>query len=56
MQGARTWEPLPTTMDALARQLPHVQRVRYADQMHFAPSVAPDLLAATLRTFLRDLQ
>jgi pimeloyl-ACP methyl ester carboxylesterase len=55
MQGAQTWEPMPTTMDALARQLPHVQRVQYADQMHFAPSVAPDLVAATVQTFLRSV-
>jgi len=55
MQGARTWEPMPATMEAIARQLPHVQRVEYADQMHFAPSVAPDLVAATLRTFLRNV-
>lgn len=51
MQGADTWEPMPSTMDALARALPHAPRTIWEGQMHFATSTAPQLVADTLRTF-----
>ena len=54
MQGADTWNPIPETMDELAAALPYVRRVRFPGQMHFAPSTAPELVADTLRDFLRD--
>lgn len=52
MQGADTWDPMPATMDALAAQLPDVERVVWQGQMHFASSVAPDLVAETIGQFL----
>jgi pimeloyl-ACP methyl ester carboxylesterase len=55
MQGADTWEPMPRTIDGLARALPHVERVIWEGQMHFAASTAPDLVADTLRRFLREI-
>jgi pimeloyl-ACP methyl ester carboxylesterase len=52
MQGADTWDPMPSTMDALAGHLPAVERVAWQGQMHFASSVAPDLVADTIASFL----
>jgi pimeloyl-ACP methyl ester carboxylesterase len=53
MQGADTWDPMPATMDALAAALPRAERTVWPDQMHFASSTDPDLVAVTLREFLR---
>lgn len=53
MQGADTWDPMPATMNALAEALPHAERVSWDGQMHFACSTAPDLVADTLRDYLR---
>jgi len=50
--GARTWPPMPATMEALAAVLPDVEPVVWPDQSHFATSTAPDLVAATMRDFL----
>jgi pimeloyl-ACP methyl ester carboxylesterase len=55
MQGADTWEPMPTTMNALAEALPAARRVIWPGQSHFATMTAPDLVAATLRDFFADL-
>ncbi|GID72992.1 hypothetical protein Ade02nite_16330 [Paractinoplanes deccanensis] len=51
LQGADTWEPMPTSMDALAADLPTARRVTWAGQSHFAPFVAPELMADALRSF-----
>jgi pimeloyl-ACP methyl ester carboxylesterase len=52
MQGADTWEPIPTGMDQLAAVLPDPHRVIWAGQSHFATATAPSLVVATLREFL----
>lgn len=51
MQGADTWEPMPTTMNALAAALPAARRVIWPGQSHFATVTAPDLVADALREF-----
>jgi len=43
---------MPATMDRLAAALPRVDRVGWPGQLHFATSVAPDLVAGTPRRFL----
>jgi pimeloyl-ACP methyl ester carboxylesterase len=50
-QGAETWPPLPAGMDSLAAALPRARRVVWQGQSHFAASSAPELVAASLRTF-----
>ncbi len=55
MQGAATWDPMPATIDRLARALPNAGRVIWPGQMHFATSTAPDLVADTLQRFLRGI-
>jgi pimeloyl-ACP methyl ester carboxylesterase len=54
MQGADTWDPMPTAMDELAAALPHVQRAIWTGQAHFATSTAHGLVADELRRFLRS--
>jgi hypothetical protein len=56
MQGALTWEPMPTTMAALPSVLPRVERACWDGQSHFATSTAPGLVAHTLRGFLLQHQ
>ncbi|SCL24324.1 alpha/beta fold hydrolase [Micromonospora inyonensis] len=56
MQGADTWEPMPTTMDALAAALPAVRRVIWPGQSHFATTSAPDLAADALRAFFAEVR
>jgi pimeloyl-ACP methyl ester carboxylesterase len=56
LQGADTWEPVPSGMDQLAAALPHAQRVVFAGQSHFASTVAPLLVAEELRRFLTGLK
>jgi pimeloyl-ACP methyl ester carboxylesterase len=51
MQGADTWEPMPTTMMALADALPTARRVIWPGQSHFATMTAPDLVAGALDEF-----
>jgi pimeloyl-ACP methyl ester carboxylesterase len=51
MSGAQTWEPMPSTMDALARAIPGVRRVVWAGQSHFVTAVAPGLVADALPEF-----
>ncbi|MER7334527.1 MULTISPECIES: alpha/beta hydrolase [unclassified Micromonospora] len=55
MQGADTWEPMPTTMNALAAALPAARRVSWPGQSHFATMTAPDLVADALREFLAEV-
>ncbi|MEU1486307.1 alpha/beta hydrolase [Streptomyces sp. NPDC005752] len=52
MRGADTWQPMPTTLDRLATALPHVTYVTFPGQMHFAPSVVPEDVAAEITRFL----
>jgi pimeloyl-ACP methyl ester carboxylesterase len=48
LQGTETWEPVPTSFNALAEALPHAERVALAGQSHFAFNTAPDLVAEKL--------
>jgi pimeloyl-ACP methyl ester carboxylesterase len=52
MQGEQTWEPMPTTMDALAEALPKAVRVVLSGQSHFATHTAPEMFARMLNSFL----
>ncbi|MFF5076235.1 alpha/beta fold hydrolase [Actinoplanes sp. NPDC000266] len=53
LQGADTWDPMPASMDALAAELPHAHRISWPGQSHFAPSLAPELMAAALHDFFQ---
>jgi pimeloyl-ACP methyl ester carboxylesterase len=55
MQGADTWEPMPTTMNALAGALLPARRVIWPGQSHFATMTAPDLMADALREFFVEV-
>ncbi|WP_165947132.1 alpha/beta fold hydrolase [Micromonospora sp. 15K316] len=55
LQGADTWEPMPTTMNALAEVIPQARRVIWPGQSHFVTRTAPDLVADALRQFFADL-
>jgi pimeloyl-ACP methyl ester carboxylesterase len=52
MRGADTWYPMPQTLDRLATALPQVTLVTFPGQMHFAPSMDPDAVAAEIARFL----
>lgn len=52
MRGADTWQPMPETLDRLAAALPQVTLVTFPGQSHFAPSTAPDAVAAEIDRFL----
>jgi pimeloyl-ACP methyl ester carboxylesterase len=54
MQGADTWEPMPTTMNALAAALPAARRIIWPGQSHFATMTAPDLVADALGEFFAE--
>lgn len=56
MQGADTWEPMPTTMDALATSLPAARRIIRPGQSHFVTMTAPALFADTLRQFFAEVE
>ncbi|MEU8183255.1 alpha/beta hydrolase [Micromonospora sp. NPDC049044] len=51
LAGADTWEPMPTTMNALARTIPAARYVVWAGQSHFVTMTAPTLVADALRRF-----
>jgi pimeloyl-ACP methyl ester carboxylesterase len=55
MQGADTWEPMPTTMNALARTIPRARQIVWPGQSHFATMTAPALVADTLRRFFAEV-
>lgn len=55
MQGADTWEPMPSTMNALATQLPGARRVIWQGHSHFATTTAPTLVADTLLQFFSEV-
>ncbi|MGD6749005.1 alpha/beta fold hydrolase [Streptomyces sp. BH105] len=52
MRGADTWEPMPSAIDRLAAALPKVTYTTFPGQMHFAPSLVPDDVAAEIADFL----
>ncbi|MFJ6074032.1 alpha/beta fold hydrolase [Streptomyces sp. NPDC093065] len=52
MRGADTWQPMPATLDRLANALSHVTCTTFPGQMHFAPSVVPEAVAAEIIRFL----
>ncbi|GAA0252705.1 alpha/beta hydrolase [Cryptosporangium japonicum] len=52
LQGGESWEPIPSTMDALAAVLPAAERVVFPGHLHFATHTAPDLFADAVRRFL----
>ncbi|MGD6740713.1 alpha/beta fold hydrolase [Streptomyces sp. BH106] len=52
MRGADTWQPMPETLDRLATALPRVTYTTLPGQMHFAPSLVPDVVAAHIAGFL----
>ncbi|MEU7610301.1 alpha/beta fold hydrolase [Micromonospora sp. NPDC049204] len=51
LAGADTWEPMPTTMNALARTIPAARHVVWPGQSHFVTMTAPTLVADALRQF-----
>jgi pimeloyl-ACP methyl ester carboxylesterase len=55
MQGADTWEPMPTTMNALAKTIPRARQIIWQGQSHFATMTAPTLVADTLRQFFAEV-
>lgn len=56
MRGADTWEPMPSTMDALAKAMPQARHVIWQGQSHFVTMTAPDLIVGALRHFLWSSQ
>lgn len=55
MQGADTWEPMPSTLDALAPAMPRARRISWPGQSHFVTSTAPELVADALRRFFAEV-
>ncbi|MBM0274393.1 alpha/beta fold hydrolase [Micromonospora tarensis] len=55
LSGADTWEPMPTTMRALATAIPAARHVVWAGQSHFVTRTAPALVADALRQFFAEL-
>ncbi|MEH0930230.1 alpha/beta fold hydrolase [Micromonospora sp. CPCC 205558] len=54
LAGADTWEPMPTTMNALARTIPAARHVVWPGQSHFVTMTAPALFAEALREFFAE--
>lgn len=52
MQGADSWQPIPSTMERLATVLPAAGRAVLEGQSHFATHTAPELFAEKLLRFL----
>ncbi|MGW3784216.1 alpha/beta fold hydrolase [Micromonospora chokoriensis] len=55
LAGADTWEPMPTTVDALAAAMPTARHVVWPGQSHFATMTAPNLFADALRQFFAEV-
>ena len=53
LQGGRTWSPVREGVEALARALPHAERVTWPDESHFVTATAPGLFADAVREFVR---
>ncbi|MET8090473.1 alpha/beta fold hydrolase [Micromonospora sp. NPDC005220] len=54
LAGADTWEPMPTTMNALATTIPAARHVVWPGQSHFVTMTAPALVADALRQFFAE--
>ncbi|MET8357655.1 alpha/beta fold hydrolase [Micromonospora sp. NPDC005171] len=54
LAGADTWEPMPTTMNALAATIPAARHVVWPGQSHFVTMTAPTLVADALRQFFAE--
>ncbi|WP_328650113.1 alpha/beta hydrolase [Micromonospora sp. NBC_00330] len=55
LAGADTWEPMPTTMNTLARAIPSARYVVWPGQSHFVTMTAPTVVADALRQFFAEL-
>ncbi|MGK5741282.1 alpha/beta fold hydrolase [Micromonospora sp. URMC 103] len=55
MQGADTWEPMPTTMNTLAKTIPGARQIVWPGQSHFVTMTAPRLFADALREFFTEV-
>jgi pimeloyl-ACP methyl ester carboxylesterase len=55
MQGADTWEPMPTVMTALADTIAGARRIIWPGQSHFVTMTAPTLVADALRRFFAEV-
>lgn len=55
MQGADTWEPMPTTMNTLAKTIPGARQIIWQGQSHFVTMTAPTLVADTLLQFFAEV-
>jgi len=53
-QGGDTWEPMPSTMDALAGAIPGLRRIAWPGQSHFVTMTGPALVADALRAFFAE--
>ncbi|GAB3497172.1 alpha/beta fold hydrolase [Nocardiopsis coralliicola] len=52
LRGADTWQPMPDVLARLAAALPNAATAAIPGQMHFAPSLAPEAVAAEIAAFL----
>jgi pimeloyl-ACP methyl ester carboxylesterase len=55
MQGADTWEPMPSTINALANTIPRARQIIWQGQSHFVTMTAPTLVADTLLQFFAEI-
>ncbi|MEU8156445.1 alpha/beta hydrolase [Micromonospora sp. NPDC048986] len=55
LAGADTWEPMPTTMNALAEAIPAASYVVWPGQSHFVTMTAPAMVADALRQFFAEV-
>jgi pimeloyl-ACP methyl ester carboxylesterase len=53
LQGGQTWTPVPEGVEALARALPHAERVTWPNESHFVTATAPGLFADAVADFAR---
>ncbi|MEU7800970.1 alpha/beta hydrolase [Micromonospora arborensis] len=55
LAGGDTWEPMPTTMNALATTMRAARHVVWPGQSHFVTMTAPTLVADALRQFFAEV-
>ncbi|MET8119490.1 alpha/beta hydrolase [Micromonospora sp. NPDC005189] len=55
LAGADTWEPMPTTMNALATTIRPARHIVWPGQSHFVTMTAPTLVADALRQFFAEI-
>ncbi len=53
LQGGQTWSPVREGVEALARALPHAERVVWPDESHFVTATAPGRFADAVADFAR---